>query len=471
MVKQMNIQSWINRIQPRLPALTGSLALIMYLVTLIREPGWGDAAELSLAAYRLGPTHTPGYPVHSMLGKVLMLLIPDPGIATNLLSAIGASIGVAIISYLILQWTHSPMLAVLVPIQFALVKPIWDMAVIAEVYDFNLMFVALLIWLTLEWWKDPTSKKLFAVSVVYGISTGAFLANVFVSPAYLPMLWKEPKDRWKRLFSFAIPIGAIGLLLFGFTTIRSQVYLPLGTPYPPITFDNAIKFFTGYEASPFAIKSVQFYIDRTIAQALFFAESYLYVGVILGVWGFVVQWQKQRAIAIFLGLMFLCNMLFFTYYNGVDYLVQVIQSYLVFSLWIGVGADDLIRRMEMPRIPSAVPVGLIVIAMIAAQMYFYLPEKLARASSYEVTEFNLDSLNHFPENAVVFALWERYAALHYFQSVRDLRPDILIVERKGDLAPMVNQYSSARPIVFDADDALPGANLKPFYRRWVMLKP
>jgi hypothetical protein len=456
-----------------LPVATGLIALIVYSITLVREVGWGDAAELSLAAYRLGVTHTPGYPVHSILGKLLMLFIAEPGVAVNLLSALGASVGVAIMSRLILQWTENKTAALLVPIQFALIKPVWDMAVIAEVYDFNLAFVALLILLMLAWEKNPSTKRLLAAAAVYGVSTGAFLANAFVVPAFLPMLWKQAGGRWMRFVYFFGLIGAIGLIVLAFSMVRAQTVPPLGTPYPPMTFGNALKFFTGYEASPFAVKTASFYVERTITQAKFFAKSYWYIGILFGVWGFIVQWRKQKNIAIFLGLMFLCNMAFFTYYQGVDFLVQVIQSYLVFSLWVGVGVADLIQRRITPRVSSAVPVALIVIALIGVQIAIQLPEKLQRAASREVTEFNVASLNHFPENAVVIALWERYASLNYFQAVHDLRPDVLLIERKGDIAPALAEYAGTRPILFDSEDALPADRftLQRFYRRWFLLQP
>jgi len=66
------------------PAITTAIAACVYLVTLQREIGWWDAAELSLQAHLVGTTHPPGYPVHTLLGKVFGLLVADPGLATNL---------------------------------------------------------------------------------------------------------------------------------------------------------------------------------------------------------------------------------------------------------------------------------------------------------------------------------------------------------------------------------------------------
>ena len=51
--------------------LSAVITFMLYLLTLVPEVGWGDSAELSLVAYQLGLTHPPGYPLHSILGKLV----------------------------------------------------------------------------------------------------------------------------------------------------------------------------------------------------------------------------------------------------------------------------------------------------------------------------------------------------------------------------------------------------------------
>ena len=87
------------------PLVPSSFVLATYTLTLSPEVGAGDAAELALQAHRLGVTHPPGYPVHSILGYLFQFVVSDPARATNFLSAFTTAIAVGLLSGMVLKFT------------------------------------------------------------------------------------------------------------------------------------------------------------------------------------------------------------------------------------------------------------------------------------------------------------------------------------------------------------------------------
>ncbi|MCH9003504.1 MAG: DUF2723 domain-containing protein, partial [Planctomycetes bacterium] len=84
------------------PLVPASIALATYTLTLSPEVGPGDAAELALQAHRLGVTHPPGSPVHTILGHLFQFVVSDPARATNYLSALATAMAVGLLSGMVL---------------------------------------------------------------------------------------------------------------------------------------------------------------------------------------------------------------------------------------------------------------------------------------------------------------------------------------------------------------------------------
>lgn len=156
---------------------TSILSLVVYYLTLVPEVDWLDSAELSLQAYQLGVSHPPGYPVHAILGKALTLVISDPAIATNLLSALCTSATVGLMSLMILNLTDNLYGALLVPLVFAFSPRIWTMAVTTEVYNVNILFLSLSTFFLHRWHKNSSWGDLLGSALFFGISLGTYLAN------------------------------------------------------------------------------------------------------------------------------------------------------------------------------------------------------------------------------------------------------------------------------------------------------
>jgi hypothetical protein len=70
---------------------------------------------------------------------------------------------------------------------------------------------------------------------------------------------------------------------------------------------------------------------------------------------------------------------------------------------------------------------IVIPLLLVALQYGRFRERSVRR---EVTPFAFESFEVLPRGAVVFSRWERFTALRYFQEVRGIRPDLLLLERQ-----------------------------------------
>jgi hypothetical protein len=134
------------------------LSLILYVQTLAPSVAalFDDTLEFPLVAYRLGIAHPTGYPLYTLLGKLLSLG-PWQNVAwsVNLLSAVAGALTVALVYLVARQVTRRRLPALLSAAALAVSPVFWSQAVVAEVYTLNSAFVAALLWLALGWARQP----------------------------------------------------------------------------------------------------------------------------------------------------------------------------------------------------------------------------------------------------------------------------------------------------------------------------
>ena len=76
--------------------LAGAITLAVYILTLAPTVGLVDSGELALACAEPGIAHPTGYPLYTLIGRLMVVLSGlEPVVATNLLSALGGALAVA----------------------------------------------------------------------------------------------------------------------------------------------------------------------------------------------------------------------------------------------------------------------------------------------------------------------------------------------------------------------------------------
>lgn len=463
------------------PVVAGVVAMGVYAATIMPEVGWADSAELALQAVQLGVTHPPGYPVHTGLGKVFTLFFAEPAVGTNWMSAVCTAGAVVLLGAMIARATRSVVACVFGPLVFAMSLRVWEMAVITEAYNVNILFLAAALWLVLRWSRRPTTGQLVAAAVCFGVSLGSYLANFLLLPAVVLLVFRKGRKRVLCSFVFLAVAGLVGAAVLSWSCFRCHVHPPLGTRFLPDSIQGALRYFSGAQYGTAELRGMGFYGSRLAEHGRLFAENFLYIGILPGLLGLVRHWRTRRDECITLLLIFLINMGYFTVYKASDYHTMVTPSYFVFAYWIVLGVHWLSEWKPAPvmRFVSAATVLL-----AAGLVWANLPDRLQRAKGTPVTDFALASMAKFPTNALVIAGWEKLPTLLYFQTTRGLRPDVTIIEREDSplryahgtidgYSKYIDKVIATRPVVIDRiEEPIEGKYaVRPLNENWSQLTP
>jgi len=351
------------------PLVTALLTLAFYVATLTPEVDWSDAAELALQAHQLGVTHPPGYPVHTFLGMLLTLVFDEPALATNLLSALGASAAAGLLSLITLRLTGDWRAGPLAGLFFAFVPQVWDLAVVTEVYTLSAAFFALSLTLVLAYGRSTRRPLLILGSLALAFSLGSYLGNLLTVPGLLWLLWRGRRDRLKPVLLFLAVAAVSTALLLSWSFFRSSALPPIGTRYIPDTPQGFIQYLTAEQYGATEAPRFDFYYDRLLEHAPLFFRSFTWIGIALGLLGLFHQWRTDRPICAGFLLIFAANFLYFTGYAATDYQTMFTASYFVFALWIAYGAA-LLARLSCSLPPWLVRSGQLLMPILGVGLVF-----------------------------------------------------------------------------------------------------
>ncbi|UCE60583.1 MAG: DUF2723 domain-containing protein [Phycisphaerales bacterium] len=434
------------------------MSLAIYLATLSRDVGIGDSAELSLQAFKLGVTHPPGYPVHTVLGKVCGLLIADPALATNVLSALCMSIAVGLLGAIALRLARHSYAAVAGALIFAFVPTVWTAAVTTEVYGVNICIVAGALLLTLRWRDRPTHLSLCGIAVLLGVSLGSGLANVLLIPGFAILIREGARRKARELLLAGSLFAVTACAVMSWSWMRCEANPPLGSAYLPNTLAGFIAYVSGAQYTTLSIQPLDFYASRLVEHTTYWGASLMWLGVILGFIGFVWHWRRQRVICVSLLVMFAANLGYFTFYPWIDYSEMVVPAYFVFAIWMacGIRAVEAERTSRTARMVSVIISVTVVVGVLTSGVRTYRE----RGGDKPVTQFVRATFELVPPDAVLIAHWYDFTPLVFFQETQGMRPDLTIVEccygirhyqwgKVRDWREFARKSAAARPIVID----------------------
>ena len=418
------------------PPAVALIALSVYLFTLLREVDWWDAAELTLQSYLLGVTHPPGYPVFTLIGKLFTLFIPDPAIATNVMSAVftGLCVYMLCITALALGCRRSH--SVLSSFVFAFIPVIWSIAVTTEVYNVNMFFLAIVFFLLIRWYEEPAPHLVFLAGTLLGISMGTYLANVLILPAFLYLIIARGWRFKSQLILFSCAYVVFGCLAVSLNYFISKINPPFGSLITPDSLKNLFLFVKGDQYGTLNIHSPRYYVFRLLEHGLHFSKNFMGVGIIIGLFGLRAQWKKDPVICRFFLLAFLINMLYFTFFDVKEYYNMVTPSYFVFSIWIAYGIGYF--RSEGFSARTRIAAYVVSIGIIAGLIATQIVPRLERSRNTPVTDFVKSSFGVIPESAVIIAPWNEFTPLYYHHRALGARPDIKLVELRN--TPYIREH-------------------------------
>lgn len=408
-----------------------------------------DSGELITAVYSTGIPHQPGYPLFAILAK-LFTWIPVGSIAfrVNLFSAVTSGIGLGFIAAGLRRlgerwwpelknswpWMSVPAGCL---IWTAAAPAYFSQAVITEVYGLNNLLTGVLIYIAILWLEavseqDRKQKFFFMFCLMAGLAlTNHHTAGAFIPFAGVLMVLIDRKFLSGKIISRGFLFLVAGLLPY--------VYLPLASMTDPVmdwgnpeTWTNFWRVVTRhqYGLDVTTTRSTGMLATQLASPYGCLVEQFTWAGVLLGVWGAIEIWKKDRRWMIALIALHVMTGPLVGYLSNVDLTVAdsfvrdeqralvavlYLPFYMLWMMGMGIGAASILQRWTQPTARLTVAVAFLMVGV----WRFHSTSGLESMRTYRFADRFADNLERLVEpNAIILANWDPFAfPMMYYQQV------------------------------------------------------
>ena len=340
------------------------IVTLAYLYTAAPGYTWShfgfDAGNLLAAIKYWGIPHPPGFPIYLFLGKVFSLLIPfgDMAYRLNLMSVFFGVLTTLFVFLITYRTTKHLACSFLTALTLAFAKTFWGQSLITEVYTLNTFFLALILFLVLEWEKrlkqeKPTHFQLSVfLALVFGLSLTNHLTIILIAPALALFVFWTLKET-KKLHFYCSPkkiLTLIGSFLLGLTPYLYIFFRARAKPLfnwgNPSTLERFWLYISGNEFHQF-FKAPASYLQTISQTMILFAENFTLPGLTIALFGLIVLFQRKKKIFGLTTLIFLAG----SAYN-IHCQIDNIETYylpclVIIAFWFGFGVKILFELLGL----------------------------------------------------------------------------------------------------------------------------
>lgn len=316
----------------------------VYLVGISGSVYGGDSGDVILAAFFGGVAHPPGYPLNSILGYFFTHLPIGASVAFKANIAMAAFMAGAIVFlFLILKiLLRNVFVALSASLVLAFSPLFWLYAHVTEVFQLNILLVAISFYFLISWTrrvnvkKGWTADKLLRVSVLFlGLAVFHHQTSLLVIPAYLYLIYQTDK-KWfaiskkSAILVLMFLLGGLPYLAVPFLALRQT---PINWDNP-INFHNFIQLFTradygAFVASPsFVGATYKARLLQVVSYFAFIKNDFTLAGSALILFGVFYTFLKERKMFCFLFLATFFSGPFFLFYSSFT-----LSSDFLFGIW------------------------------------------------------------------------------------------------------------------------------------------
>jgi len=411
-----------------------AIALVVYGLTICRTVYFGDSAELSAAAARLGVAHPPGYPLYLLLARLLVMVLPgEPALAVNGLSALAAAAAAGVATWLAQILGARPPAALAAGILVTASRLVWSQAVVAEVYTLHAaLFLGVLAAMAV-YGAQGERRWLLLASYLLGLGLAHHLTIVYAGAAALVLVLPRLRAALRAAPAACLLI-ALALSLYLVLLVRSRFDPPLdwGNPETLSRLRDHVtarpyQFLVGKLRGPDTVRRLR-EILGILGRDL---HPMFWPAILAG----VVALRRKPAALVALGLAVLLLIGHALAYGIPDIQAHLVPAAALLALLAALGLD-LLANLLPARWPK---VHLLRQAAWVAPVLALAPLIAHRAESdrhghRSADEFGENLLRALPEHAVFLAEGDNQVFLMaYLTAARGERPDLTIVDRDGNL--------------------------------------
>jgi hypothetical protein len=433
--------------------LLAAASLALYVATLAPTVTWGDDVTLQLRAIEGRLQASAGSHPLWVIVAHLFTRVPTGELAfrVNLVSAIFAATTIGILYLVLRSLRISRWASILAAIAFAVSHTFWAHAVRTEVYTLMLTTVALLLLMTLRWYQIGKRRYL----VLMGISLGLSLTTHLLAMLYLPALaWLIISQR-RRLRGGGFFLLVISTLI---ALLPLCVLLWVDAQRAHMGFGALVRWaiftFDGYDFSGDMMRFSFASLPSDAAQWLLFL-GYQFAGPAI-LLGFAGAWMSRkylsRELATFVLLLYIGSTAFAFSYQVGDRYVFYLPSYLIFSIWVALGVQYILRVWNQQQRALFDFFLLVLLIIVPVVTYRSMPDVIAwfgvfqshdvrrvpgpnsrywllwpsKANYFDARNYASAALGRAPVNALLLADPVLASPMQYLQRVEGIRSDVSI---------------------------------------------
>jgi len=410
--------------------------LIFYLLTICSTLYIGDDGEIISAAYTLGIPHPPGYPLHTLLGKIFTYL-PFSNIAyrVNLLSTFFGSLTVLMLFFTLSTLftsstfpalsTFSSFFASLI---FAFSLTFWSTNLYSKggIYTLNTFFIVSLFYILLI-----NSPYLFGLLLGLGLANHHTL-SLFIIP-FIIFIYIYRKNWLKfNILKYILLLIFIGLSTYLYLIIRANAK-PLMNWGDPYNFERAIYhiFRKQYGEISKLPHTVDLFFNMCSVYWKYLLKEftpYLLVLVPFGIYRFHSHNKGLFWIFMFTTFLTIFGMMYVLNFevtprNIYVYRVFFIPSFIFIVLFIGWGLIFLIEKLKF---------SIYILPVFALLTLMNNYSRVDLSKNYIAYNYGVNILKTIEKNGIFFSEGDNQMfILAYLQYVEGIRKDISIYDDIG----------------------------------------
>ena len=431
-----------------------------------------DSLELQLVSFQPGIAHPTGYPLYTILGRLLTLLpLGTVAYRVNLLSALAGALTIVMVSLLVARISGRHFAGFVAGLALAVSPVFWSQSTIAEVYTLNAFMVSLMV-LCAVLWQDSVSgegasatlprKWIWLLAFVFGLGLAHHRSIVFMLPAVLVFVFLVDRGTFCRRATWvgAVVCAAVPLLLYLYIPVRGLQLSSLDGTYRN-SLGAFLRHITGVGYNVFLTDNP---LEQSRAAGYYvrlFHQQFGWVGLALAVIGFfylLSRWRKFWSLTAVASVLYT---IFGLFYQVVDIEVFFIPSFLFVAIWIGFGLAflmDCVFRLvlwvsarpalssapiDVPMAPGSqprdvwrppsdlignilaqvVPIAFSVLVLVPAIQANYPYQD--RSEDWKVHDYGRDILQQpLDKKSSIVGILGEMTLLRYFQQTESLRPDV-----------------------------------------------
>ena len=426
---------WTERLSA---AAAWILPLVLYVRTMAPTVYGVDSADLTTAAYLVGIAHPPGAPAYLLLGHVFAWLpLGDVGYRLNLLSVTAGALTGFFVYRILMRLDGAAPLALATAWLLAASYYVWTAALAAELYAPQGCVVAALIALALRWRAEGGAAVFCLLCLLAGLGLGVHLSLVLMLPG-LALLALAPPGRAVRrptLLLAGALCGALGAAVYVYLPLRFRADLPLNPArdYWQVDLASWDGFWWMVSGAAFRRNFFDVGAAGLPAELATFVyrlwSNFLGLPALLGAVGLAVELRRRPWIHLGLLLMLLGHLAFYLSYGARDKETMFLPAYLIWGIWIGLGARAVARwvgaAIGSGEVPLLAPAALLVMAALMVMVNYRFADASHDRSARERGEAILGEL---APGAVFVGAWADVRLVEYLQQVEGRRPDVQPVD-------------------------------------------